>query len=83
MSATPAQAEAFAQDPCCFAIEPNYKIYARGSMTKGLRTSPKENQEQGPQAPDGSGRILKGQEKADETHRRLGIPEFNLKENSP
>ena len=81
LSATPAQAEAMAEDPCCFSIEPNYKIWARGTKKKRLR-APK-NEQEGPQGST----ILKGQEppKAndEETQRRLGIPEFNLKEPSP
>ena len=75
MSATPAQAEAMAEDPCCFSIEPNYKIWARGTKKRRLRTPPK-NEEQ--EAGDKS--ILKGQEPPnandEETQRRLGIPEF-------
>ena len=79
MSATPAQAEAMAQDPCCHSIEPNYKIWARGTKKKRLRAPPKNEQE-------GGSMILKGQEPQANDHQtqcRLGIPEFNLKEQSP
>ena len=80
MSATPAQAEAMAQDPCCASIDPNYKIWARGTKKKRLRAPPKNKQE-------GGSTILKGQQAPQandhQTQRRLGIPEFNLKEQSP
>ena len=64
-----------ADDACAFAVEPNYVIKARGSATKRLGAShiqevPKDEAEitQDPQA---------------EIHRRLGIPEFNMLDESP
>ena len=74
-SLTQAQATAMADDACAFAVEPNYVIKARGSATKRLGAShiqevPKDEAEitQDPQA---------------EIHRRLGIPEFNMLDESP
>ena len=65
-----------AGDACAFAVEPNYVIKARGRATKRLGAShiqevaiEEAHMTQDPQA--------------DETHRRLGIPEFNMLDESP
>lgn len=70
---TAAQADAMRDDPCSYAVEPNYIIRARG--TKKLRAPARNEKPQGTT-------ILKGQEPS-QAQRRLGVPEFNLKDSNP
>lgn len=75
-SLTQAQATAMADDACAFAVEPNYVIKARGSVTKRLGAS--HIQEVSKEEAETTQDL-----QADEIHRRLGIPEFNMLDESP
>jgi subtilisin family serine protease len=71
---TAAQADAMRDDPCSYAVEPNYIIRARGTK-KHIRAPARDQKPQGTT-------ILKGQEPPQD-QRRLGVPEFNLKDSNP
>ena len=75
-SMTPAQALSMKNDPCAFAVEPNWVVRPRG-RTRRIRNEPQEltNQEE-PQAEP-------SQVLLDSNHRGLGIPEFNMEDDDP
>ena len=75
-SMTPAQALSMKNDPCAFAVEPNWVVRPRGRTRRiGNELQELANQEE-PQAEP-------PQVLLDSNHRGLGIPEFNKEDDEP